>query len=31
LSLELRMQDRLGQEDRDMPALLSQQLSSLSK
>jgi len=31
LSLELRMQDRLGQEDRDMPARLFQQLSSLSK
>jgi serine/threonine protein kinase len=31
LSLELRMQDRLGQEDRDMPARLSQQLANLSK
>ena len=31
LSLELRMQDRLGQEDRDMPERLAEQLSSLSK
>jgi len=31
LSLELRMQDRLGQEDRDMPERLSEQLSGLSK
>ncbi len=31
LSLELRMQDRLGQEDRDMPGRLFQQLSKVSK
>jgi serine/threonine protein kinase/tetratricopeptide (TPR) repeat protein len=31
LSLELRMQDRLGQEDRDMPERLSHELSNLSK
>ncbi len=31
LSVELRMQDRLGQEDRDLPERLAQQLSSLSK
>jgi eukaryotic-like serine/threonine-protein kinase len=31
LSLELRMQDRLGQEDRDMPARLSQQIAKLAK
>ncbi|HEV1284185.1 MAG TPA: protein kinase [Bryobacteraceae bacterium] len=31
LSIELRIQDRLGQEDRDMPERLAQQLSSLLK
>ena len=31
LSIELRIQDRLGLEDRDMPERVSQQLSSLSK
>ncbi len=31
LSLELRNQDRLGQEDRDMPERLAQQLIALSK
>ncbi len=31
LSIELRIQDRLGQEDRDLPERLSQELASLSK
>jgi serine/threonine protein kinase len=31
LSIELRIQDRLGQEDRDLPERLSQQLANLSK
>jgi hypothetical protein len=31
LSLELRNQDRLGQEDRDIPDRLAKQLAALSK